>query len=214
LPPAPFISFRFAEALVPQDPFPRSALAENRAGRITAEQLAALRMDAGKSKRSGLLAGLAISAFGLFILWGTLAGRVPGSKLQSLGVGALFTVVGVLFLGAGGMTRGTRAEAAASESTVLEPLEGPFRRRREERLVETGPSHAKRGSARYLYYLYVGDRRFSVGEAAFDASPDDGIVRAYLLPGSDVIVNLERIADAPPTATEVRAAEVLDRRLR
>jgi hypothetical protein len=194
-----------------QDPFPRSALDDNRAGRLTAEQIRGLRVDARESKRSGVLAGIALLAFGLVIVWGTFAGRVPGSRLQSFAVGAVIAVVGGLMLASRGMTRGPRAAEAASESTVLDVVEGPFRRERVDRQI-LGSTHSSSGSARYLYYLYIGDRRLSVGEPAYDAAPDNGVVRAYLLPSSDRIVNLERIADAPPTPIELRAAAVLRER--
>jgi hypothetical protein len=194
-----------------QDPFPRSALDDNRAGRLTAEQIRGLRVDARESKRSGVLAGIALLAFGLVIVWGTLTGRVPGSRMQSFAVGAVIAVVGGLMLASRGMTRGPRAAEAASESTVLDVVEGPFRRERVDRQI-LGSTHSSSGSARYLYYLYIGDRRLSVGEPAYDAAPDNGVVRAYLLPSSDRIVNLERIADAPPTPIELRAAAVLRER--
>ena len=76
--------------------------------------------DAGKSKRSGLPAGFAIAAFGRCIIRGTLAGRVPGSKLQSLAPGAVFAIGGGLWLRSDGMTRGPRAGQAAAESNALE----------------------------------------------------------------------------------------------
>ena len=192
-----------------QLPFSTQALPDNRAGRLTAEQVRDLRVDAGKSKRSGLLAGFAITAFGLFIVWGTLAGRVPGPRLQSLALGAAFAIGGALWLRSGGMTRGPRAEQAASESTVLDVIEGPFRRKRSDLNTFADHSYASRGNARYTYYLHVGERTLRVSEAQYDASPDDGIVRAFVLPNSDHLVNLERIADAPPTAAEAHAAAVL-----
>jgi hypothetical protein len=195
-----------------QGPFSTAALPDNRAGRLTAEQVRVLRVDAGKSKRSGLLGGLAITAFGLAIVWGTLAGRVPGSKVQSLALGAVFAIGGGLWLRSGGMTRGPRAEQAASDSTVLDAIEGPFRRERSDLNTFADHSYASRGNARYTYYLYVGERTLRVSEAQYDASPDDGIVRAYVLPNSDRLVNLERIADAPPSAAEARAAALLRER--
>ena len=199
-----------------QDPFPRSALDDNRAGRLTADQIRDLHVDARESKRSGVTAGLALLAVGLFILWGTLAGRVPGSRLQSLSVGAAIAVVGGLLLASRGMTRGPRAAQAASESTVLDVVEGSFRRQRVDRQLAQdllGATRSLSAGARYDYFLHVGDRRLSVGQPAYEAAPEDGIVRAYLLPGSDRIVNLERIADAPPTPVDARAAALLRERL-
>ena len=195
-----------------QDPFPPDALADNRAGRLTDGQIRALRADADSSRRSGLMAGVALAGLGLFILWGTMAGRVPGPRLQSLAIGAALAIGGGLLLASGGMTRGPRAAQAASESTVLERVEGPFRRERRDLRTLGGHTYATRGDARYDYTLHVGDRRLRVSAAVYEASPDDGIVRVYLLPGSDRVVNLERIADPPPTALEARAAAVLRER--
>lgn len=206
------LPYLIVESLMLQDPFPPGALADNRAGRLTAGQVRDLRGDAKESKRSGLLAGLAILAFGLVILWGTVAGRIPGSRLQSFAVGSVFALVGGALLGAGGMTRGPRASQAASESTVLDMVEGPIRRERQDRDFLGTSDHSYRGSSRYNYLLFVGERRFNVGQPAYDAAPDDGIVRAYLLPDSDRLVNLERIADAPPTPLEVRATALLQDR--
>jgi hypothetical protein len=192
-----------------QEPFPRSALDDNRAGRLTVEQVRGLRIDARESKRSGVMAGSAMLAVGLFILWGTLAGRVPGSRLQSLAVGAAIAVVGGLLLGTRGMTRGPRAAEAASASTVLDVVEGSFRRERVDRQFAQdllGATRSLSAGAQYNYFLHVGDRRLSVGQPAYDAAPEDGIVRAYLLPDSDRIVNLERIAEAPLTPLEACAA--------
>jgi hypothetical protein len=198
-----------------QDPFPRSALDDNRAGRLTAEQIRGLHIDARESKRSGVLAGFTLLAVGLFILWGTIAGRVPGSRLQSLAVGGAIAVVGGLLLGSRGMTRGPRAAETASESTVLDVVEGPFRRERSDRQFAqdlAGSTRSLHTGAQYNYFLHVGDRRLSVGQPAYDAAPEDGIVRVYLLPRSDRIVNLERIADAPATPFEARAAAMLRER--
>lgn len=197
------------------DPYPASALAENRQLRLTADQVTSLHADARESKRSLSLAGFWLLALGLFILWGTFTGRVPGSKLQSFAVGTVFAAVGGLLLSPRGVTRGPSAAQAASSSTVLEVVEGTFRREQYDRQPAAdllGSSTNIRGDARYNFYLHVGERRFDVGRPAYEAAPEDGIVRVYVLPSSDRIVNLERIADAPPTPLEVRAAAELNKR--
>ena len=178
------------------EPFPPGALDDNRALRLTGEQVRDLHRDARESKSPGVTAGLALLGFGLFILWGTLAGRVPGSRLASLAVGATIALVGGLLLGSRGMTRGPRAAERASESTVLDVVEGPIRRERVDLELDlAGSSHRLRASARYSCFLHVGGRRLSVGQPAYDAAPEDAVVRAYLLPDSDRIVNLERLPE-------------------
>ena len=174
-----------------EDPLPRSALAMNRTGRLTPEQIRALHVDANQSRRSGTLAGLAILAFGALILWGTVMGRVPGSRLQSFGIGGALAAVGAIMLATQGMSRGPRAAQLASESTPLEILEGPLRRERFDPTSLGGHSYATKGAARYDYRLHVGARRIVVSEKIYNASPDGGIVRVFLLPNSDRVVNLE-----------------------
>jgi len=144
----------------------------------------------------------------LFILWGALTGRAPGSRWEGLALGAVFAAIGVLMLRSGGMTRGPRASQAASPSTVLDIVEGPFRREvRGPGLMDAALELRSNSYSNDTddYILHVDERQFNVGRPQFDAAPQDGIVRAYLLPGSDRIVNLERIADAPAMPAEQQA---------
>lgn len=195
-----------------QDPFPLSALEANRAGRLTAEQIRGLHLDARESQRSGVTGGIALAAMGLLIVGGTLAGRVPGSRLQSFAVGVAIAAAGGLLLGSRRWVRGPRSSHAASESTRLDVVEGPFRRERYDHTTLLGSTHTTRGNARFDYLLHVGSRRLSVSEQAYNAAPDDGVVRVFLLPQSDRVVNLERIGDAPPTPVEVHASAMLRER--
>lgn len=182
------------------EPFPASALAENRQLRLTSGQIAALHADAKVSKRSGSLAGLWLLALGLLILGGTIAGRVPGSRLQSIGVGAALAVLGGFMLSSKGASRGVVASQMVSSSTVLGMVEGPIRREMADRQLAAdlvGATRTIRGDARYDFLLHVGGRRFNVGRPMYEAAPDAGLVRVYVLPGSDRIVNLERVGEVP-----------------
>ncbi len=60
-----------------------------------------------------------------------------------------------------------------------------------------GKSHLSGGRARGAYFLDVGGRRFGVATSTYEAAPDAGYVRAYYLPRSRKIVNLERLPSAP-----------------
>jgi hypothetical protein len=184
---------------VQPDVFPRDALDANRAGRLTPDQAALFRTEASSDRRNLLFAGLAIVAFGALIVFGTLAGRIPGGRLEPLLVGAAMIAFGIILAFFGGV-RGSRTKAAAADAGRVTSLDGPFRRERVDRsagLFGDDSSHVSPGNE-YDYLLFVGDRRFSVGEAQWAAAPEDGIVRVYLLGDSDRIVNLERTADAPP----------------
>ena len=179
--------------------FPHSALDANRSGRLTPDQAALFRAEASSDRRNLLVAGPVVAAFGAVVIFGALTGRIPGGRLEPLLVGAALVAFGVVIAFYGGI-RGSRAKAAAADAGRVTSLEGPFRRERVDRsagLFGDDSSHSGTGSE-YDYLLFVGDRRFSVAKGQWEAAPEDGIVRVYLLGVSDRIVNLERVADAPP----------------
>ena len=183
---------------MPPDPFPRAALAANRSGRLTPDQTALYREEAASDRRNLLMAGLVIAALGTAVVFGSITGRITSGRLESLVVGAGLLVVGVAVAWFGGI-RGSRAKAAAAGAGRVTSLDGPIRRERRDRRDEAfGDSDHISPGNEYAYYLLVGDRSFSVSRDQWDAAPQDGIVRAYLLGESDRIVNLDRIADAPP----------------
>lgn len=193
---------------MPPDPFPRAALAANRSGLLTPDQTALYREEAASDRRNLLMAGLVIAALGTAVVFGSITGRITSGRLESLVVGAALLAVGVAVAWFGGI-RGSRAKAAAAGAGRVASLDGPIRRERRDRRDEAfGDSgHISPGNE-YAYYLLVGDRSFSVSRDQWDAAPQDGVVRVYLLGESDRIVNLERIADAPPPQVPglVRAA--------
>jgi hypothetical protein len=194
---------------LPPEPFPRDALSANRSGRLTPDQAALYRKEAASDRRSLLLAGLVIAALGAAVVFGSISGRIAGGRLESLLVGAALLAVGVLVAVFGGI-RGSQAKAAAADAGRVASLEGLIRRDRRDRregLFGDDSSHVSPGNE-YAYSLLVGDRSFSVSREQWDAAPQDGVVRVFLLGDSDRIVNLERIADAPPPQVPglVRAA--------
>jgi len=194
--------------LLPES-FPRAALDANRSGRLTPDQSAFYRGEAASDRKNLLIAGLVVAGLGAAVVFGALTGRAPGGRLESFLVGAALLAVGVVVAFFGGI-RGSQAKAAAVGAGRVASVEGPIRRDRRDRrdgVFGDDSSHISPGNE-YEYYLLVGDRSFSVSLEQWEAAPEDGIVRVYLLGDSDRIVNLERIADAPPPQVPgfVRAA--------
>lgn len=194
---------------MPPEPFPRAALDANRSGRLTPDQSAFYREEAASDRRNLLLGGVVVAGLGAAVVFGAVTGRIPGGRLESLLVGGALLAVGAVVAFFGGI-RGSQAKAAAVEAGRVTPIEGPIRRDRRDRrngAFGTDSSHISPGNE-YEYYLLVGERSFTVSHEQWDAAPEDGVVRFYLLGDSDRIVNLERIADAPPPQVPrfVRAA--------
>jgi len=183
---------------VPTDPFPRSALDANRSGHLTPDQAVLYRQEAATDRRTALFAGVAIAAFGALIVAGGVTGKAPGSRVETLLIGVALLGVGLVVAYFAGI-QGAKAKAAAARTGTVTMIEGPFTRDRRDRrdIFGADSGHYSPGNE-YEYYLLVGDRRFTVAQEAWDAAPADGVVRVYLLGTSDRIVNLEKIADAPP----------------
>ena len=71
--------------------------------------------------------------------------------------------------------------------------------------VEGAIGKRRRSTGRLAnYYLDVGDRTFSVGPGWYRDAPDAGWVRAYYLPLSKMIVNIERRPNAAPAPEMTR----------
>ncbi len=190
------------------DPFPRDALDANRSGHLTPDQAALYRAEATSDRRNLLLGGAGIMAFGALIVAAAVSGRAPGSRLETLAVGAVILVVGALVAWFGGIA-GSRSKAAAADAGRVTMVEGPLRRDRRDR-EGAYSGHVSPGNE-YAYYLLLGDREFSVSQAQWAAAPEDGIVRVYLLGSSDRVVNLERVADAPPPQVPAAVRAALER---
>lgn len=195
---------------MPDDPFPSAALDANRSGHLTPDQATLYRHEAASDRRNALFAGLAVIGFGTLVIVGAITGRAPGGRLETLLIGVALLAVGLVVAYFAGI-RGSKAKAAAVAAGTVTMIEGPFGRDRRDRRdsLDDGSTHYSPGNE-YEYYLLVGDRRFTVSEQQWEAAPEDGIVRVYLLGGSDRIVNLEKVAEAPQQVPAiVRAA--LDR---
>jgi hypothetical protein len=175
-------------------PFPREALDANRSGHLTPDQVTLYKEEAATDRRNLLLAGVAVTVFGAVILFGAVSGRIAGGRLEPLALGGGILLFGLALAWFGGI-RGSSAKAARAASGRVTSIEGSFRRDRRDRSDDTD-GHVSPGN-QYEYYLLVDDRRFIVSRDQWDAAPEDGVVRVYLLGDSDRIVNLEKTADAP-----------------
>jgi hypothetical protein len=71
-----------------------------------------------------------------------------------------------------------------------------------------GKRRVSGGRARSTYFLEVGDARFTVGRASYQAAPDAGHVRLYYLPLSRKVVNLERLPN-PAAEHGATAADIV-----
>jgi hypothetical protein len=172
-------------AASPASPFPVESLEANRSGRLTDAQRD---LWAGVDRRWGgnvSLMALVLGVAGLVLIAGVgqdaLAPilRIPAGITCLAGAGILAYVS---VLGGGQLSRDLR-------SGRVEGVEGAIRRDR-------GPD-VYAGDNPQTYYLEVGGTRLRCTQSMYEAAPPAGIVRAYYLPRSRRVVNLERLPDLP-----------------
>jgi hypothetical protein len=176
--------------------FSFDALPANRRGELTPSQRTLLGLQARDSRRSGLQAGVALLGFGGLLIFGAVSGRVESGRFGALAIGLLMAAIGTWLLKNGGLSRTGKASvrAATGEGGVV-AVSGELRKERVDRSVGDellGLDTSHRSGNRWQYLLHVGARRLEVNQAQFDVAPAGGPVTAYLLAGTDHIVNLER----------------------
>ncbi|HTK30045.1 MAG TPA: hypothetical protein VL309_10855 [Vicinamibacterales bacterium] len=177
----------------PTTPFPEAALPENRSGRLTSEQAALWQRIAAERRKGVRRMAVPIAAIGALLLF--VSG--PASKAaerQATGAGAL--ALAAVILVASGRDRLT---ADVREGRV-EAVEGAIGKSRTQ---STG------SGANARHYLDIAGRRLLALPLAYQAAPDGGIVRAYFLPRSGRVVNLERLPDRPLPAGPGAPAQVI-----
>jgi hypothetical protein len=165
------------------DPFPVADLETNRAGRLSDEQRRRYQGAAGaflKNEMFGAVACVVIAA-----ILATSTGPAPNAWLRPFAA-AGFIAIGILFL-LRALTKGDSLAADVRAGRV-ETVEGALGKRR----INTGGRSA--GTA---YYFDVAGKSYEVGRAAYEAAPEAGIVRLFVLPRSHRLVNLERVPDRP-----------------
>jgi hypothetical protein len=183
------------------DPFPAADLDTNRTGRLADDQ----------SKRFGNLDWairkdyfiLAIGCAAIAAILLTESEPAPNSWIRQL-AGAGFGVVAAFCL----YRVATLCDSLMQDlrSRRVETVEGALGKRIHN---IGGRSNAT------FYYFDVAGKSFEVGSATYDAAPDAGIVRLYVLPRSHTVVNMERLPDRPvaesatTSATEALAPELV-----
>ncbi len=164
--------------------FRTDALEANRAGRLTDAQANELRARVLSTRKALLVLAVGFAGIGVVVLFA--AGPASGAAVRLIGgIGGLVVGAALAFAG---LPIGS-ALARELRDPRVETVEGAVLRN--ERRV-----HA-RGSSLPVFSITVAHRRYQVDRALFDATPDAGHVRIYVLPRSHTVVNLERLADRP-----------------
>jgi hypothetical protein len=178
------------------EPFPADALAENRSGHLTDDQAIRFqRMVRGRRKSTRGLA-VPVGAIGalLLILSGP-AGTAAKRHLAGLG----FVAAAAVILAAPAFD----PLAADVREGRVETIEGAVGKRRTQ---TKGPA----GGTTH-YYLNIAGRQLLTYLSAYDAAPDAGYVRAYYLPRTRRLVNLERLPNPPLPSGPDEARDMFSR---
>ncbi len=161
--------------------FPAEALGDNRSGRLTGDQTRRFeRMVIGRRKSTqGLAVPVGAIAALLLVLSGPAA-TAAKRHLAGLGFAAAAAVILV--------APGFDPLAADVRDGRVDTVQGAIGKRR----VQSG---GRRSGTRY--YLNIAGRQLRTYVSAYDAAPDAGYVRAYYLPRTRRLVNLERLPNPP-----------------
>ena len=163
------------------DLFPAEALPENTGGHLTIEQKARLQRMVSGRRTSTRGVAVPFAAIGVLLL--VLSGPAATASRRHLG-GWAFLAVAAMIVAAPAFD----PLAADVREGRVEAVEGAVAKRRVQ-------SMSRRAGARY--YLNIGGRQLRTYLSAYDAAPDSGYVRAYYLPRTRKLVNLERLPNPP-----------------
>jgi hypothetical protein len=164
--------------------FRPDALEANKAGRLTDAQVQELRARSSSTRRELLVLAAGFAVIGVVVL--TAAGPVAGTAVRLVaGIGGLLVAVALAYAG---LPFGS-ALARELRDPRVETVEGAVLR---DQRVTYGTQ-----TSLHTYTVTLAHRTYKVGRALFDATPEGGHVRLYVLPRSHTVVNLERLADQP-----------------
>jgi hypothetical protein len=168
------------------DPFPSADLESNKAGRLTDDQRKRYKnLERGVRKNEFTFALFCAAIAGILF---TATGPAPNAQYRPL-AGAAFAAIAVVLLFRA--TIWTDALTSDLRSGKVETVEGAVGK------------HTYSGKTTTFHYLDLGGKHYEVGQAAYQATPEAGYVKLYVLPRSHKVVNLERLPDPPlpPGAT-------------
>ena len=169
--------------MISSSPFPDEALDANQRGELTATQRDGFaRLLRLRNRRATIIAAVLLTAA---VLVGFLAPAAlpPIWRIGIVGVAVGIAVSAMLRI----VTGGDRALRHDLRHGRVESVTGPICKEQELAMDVDSTS---------VYFLKVGEQRFTVTPMANEAAPRAGQVRLYFLPATRKVVNLERLADA------------------
>jgi hypothetical protein len=174
------------------EPFSTDALAENRSGRLTADQTIRFQRMVGDRRRSTRGVAVPFGAIGALLL--IFAGPTATAATRHV-AGWVFVAAAAAIFAAPTFD----PLAADVREARVDTVQGAVRKRRMSSSTRTGGAR---------YYLDIADCRLRTYRSAYDTVPDAGFVRAYYLPRTRRLVNLERLPNRVPSGPE-EAREML-----
>jgi len=181
------------------EPFHAEALAENRSGHLTGDQ--AIRFQRMASGRRNSTRGLAVPVGAIGALLLILSGPAATAATRHL-AGWGFVAAAAVILAAPAFD----PLAADVREGRVETVQGAVGKRRTQ---SKGPAG---GTTRY--YLNIAGRQLQTYLSAYEAAPDAGYVRAYYLPRTRRLVNLERLPNPPLPSDPGEARDMFGRIVR
>ena len=186
----------------PNDPFQADAFATNREGRLSADQRHGLSRVEMRSRLNRIGAALVSLALAAAVVW---QGRTDSLAAVYYVVAAVLIVAAGGFVYLGVVYRDALAlDLREGRVEVVEGATG-----KHTRVVSAGRD------APNNYFVEVDGRSFHVSRDGYGAAPDAGWVRAFVLPNSHRLVNLERLPNrlAAPGPTSRSARQMAAARL-
>jgi hypothetical protein len=161
--------------------FPAAAFPENRSGRLTSEQAGRFERMVSGRRQSTRGVAVPVGAIGALLL--IMSGPAATAARRHV-AGWGFVAAAAVILAAPAFD----PLAADVRDGRVEAVEGAIGKRRRQSTSRTGGSR---------YYLTIGARQLRTYLSAYEAAPDAGYVRAYYLPRTRKLVNLERLPNPP-----------------